>query len=78
MRKTNRAMPISALVVGLVGFSTLAAAADLLPALTGPVQAQLLEALAKSLANSQTSGELGVQADRALKAAGIAQKRDRG
>lgn len=57
---------------------TLAAAADLLPALTGPVQAQLLEALAKSLANSQTSGELGVQADRALKAAGIAQKRDRG
>jgi len=28
MRKTNRAMPISALVVGLVGFSTLAAAAE--------------------------------------------------
>lgn len=47
----------------------LAAAADLLPALAEPVQAQLVAALAKSLANSQTSGDLGRQADRALKAA---------
>lgn len=51
---------------------TLAAAADLLPGLAQPVQAQLLAALAKSLANSQASGDLGRQADRALKAAGNA------
>lgn len=48
---------------------TLAAAAGLLPVVAGPVQARLVVALAKSLANSQTSGDLGRQADRALKAA---------
>lgn len=43
-----------------------AAAADLLPDLPPPVQEALLAALAKSLANSQGSGDLGRLADRAL------------
>ena len=43
-----------------------AAAAALLPCLTGPVQTALLVALAKSLANGQGSGDLGRLADRAL------------
>ena len=43
-----------------------AAAADLLPHLSQPVQVALLGALAKSLANSQGSGDLGRQADRHL------------
>jgi hypothetical protein len=46
----------------------LAAAADLLPHLPACTQEALLVALAKSLANSQGSGDLGRQADRALAA----------
>ncbi|GLH67058.1 hypothetical protein [Geothrix edaphica] len=46
-----------------------AAAADLLPDLPPPVQEAMLAALAKSLANSQGSGDLGRLADRALAAA---------
>jgi hypothetical protein len=46
-----------------------AAAADLLPDLPPPVQEAMLMALAKSLANSQGSGDLGRLADRALAAA---------
>ena len=45
-----------------------AAAADLLPCLPPFVQKGLLVALAKSLANSQGSGDLGTLADRALAA----------
>lgn len=43
-----------------------AAAADLLPELPPPAQEAMLVALAKSLANSQGSGDLGRLADRAL------------
>ncbi len=43
-----------------------AAAADLAPFLTEPAKARLFEALAKFLANSQGSGDLGMAADRAL------------
>ena len=43
-----------------------AAAADLLPDLPPPAQEAMLVALAKSLANSQGSGDLGRLADRAL------------
>lgn len=43
-----------------------AAAADLLPLLPACAQEAMLMALAKSLANSQGSGDLGRQADRAL------------
>lgn len=43
-----------------------AAAADLLPDLPPPVQEAMLVALAKSMANSQGSGDLGRLADRAL------------
>jgi hypothetical protein len=43
-----------------------AAAADLLPHLPPFAQEALLAALAKNLANSQGSGDLGRQADRAL------------
>jgi hypothetical protein len=42
----------------------IAAAADLLPHLPGPAREALLVALAKSLANSQGSGDLGRLADR--------------
>jgi hypothetical protein len=48
----------------------LAAAADLLPRLTEGARAIMLQALAKSLANSQGSDELGRLADRALRARG--------
>lgn len=44
----------------------LAAAAELLPHLPGHAREALLLALAKSLANSQGSGDLGRLADRAL------------
>jgi hypothetical protein len=43
-----------------------AAAADLLPQLPRVAQEALLVALAKNLANSQGSGDLGRMADRAL------------
>ena len=43
-----------------------AAAADLLPELPVRAQEAMLVALAKNLANSQGSGDLGRQADRAL------------
>lgn len=46
-----------------------ASAAELLPLLAPPVRAVLLTAMAKSLANSQGSGDLGRLADRALAAA---------
>jgi hypothetical protein len=45
-----------------------AAAADLLPHLPSAAQEAMLVALAKCLANSQGSGDLGRQADRALAA----------
>ncbi len=47
-------------------FLAVAAAADLLPHLPSFVQVALLVALAKNLANSQGSGDLGRRADRAL------------
>ena len=47
-------------------FLAVAAAADLLPNLPPFVQEALLVALAKNLANSQGSGDLGRRADRAL------------
>ena len=43
-----------------------AAAADLLPHLPPPAQGAMLVSLAKSLANSQGSGDLGRLADRNL------------
>lgn len=45
---------------------TLAAAVDLLPRVSEGAGALLMAAVAKSLANSQTSGDLGRQVDRAL------------
>ena len=47
-------------------FLALAAAADLLPHLPGCAGEAMLTALAKSLANSQGSGDLGRLADKAL------------
>ena len=47
-----------------------AAAADLLPGLPAFAQEALLVALAKNLANSQGSGDLGQRADRAFQATG--------
>ena len=44
----------------------LAAATELLPQITEPAREALLQALAKSLANSQGSGDLGRMADEAL------------
>ena len=49
-------------------FFALAAAADLWPHLPLPAQEAMLVALAKNLANSQGSGDLGRQAERALAA----------
>ena len=48
-----------------------AAAADLLPHLPPAANEALLVALAKSLANSQGSGDLGRLAERALTAVGL-------
>ena len=52
-------------------FFALAAAADLWPHLPLPAQEAMLVALAKNLANSQGSGDLGRQAERALAAAAL-------
>jgi hypothetical protein len=55
-----------------------AAAADLLPHLPPFAQEAMLVALAKSLANSQGSGDLGALAERALTAAGRSSEEDPG
>jgi len=47
---------------------TLAAAVELIPGLPEQGETELLVSVAKSLANSQASGDLGMQEDRALKA----------
>jgi len=46
----------------------LVAAVELIPGLPEQGETELLVSVAKSLANSQASGDLGMQADRALKA----------